>query len=54
MLNKIQKPKNKQDLIKAINQANIKSINVYEGSDLNYLPSKDVLCNSKSTVVILK
>lgn len=53
MLNKIQKPKTKQDLIRAINQANIKSISVYEGSDIRNLPSKESIERSNKTVIIL-
>lgn len=53
MLTKVQKPKTKQDLIKALGQANVRTVTVYEGSDLRSLPSRDVLERTKQTVIII-
>ena len=53
MLTTVQKPKTKQELIKALNQANVKTVMVYEGSDLRGLPSKDMIERSKQTVIII-
>lgn len=54
MLNKIQKPKTKQDLIKAINQANIKSISVYEGDEIKRIPRSDLDPKSSYSIIILR
>jgi hypothetical protein len=54
MLSKIQKPKTKQDLIKALQSAPIKSFEIYEGNDISCLPSKSDLVRQKVTVVVVK
>ena len=54
MLSKIQKPKTKQELIKALQSASIQTVVVYEGSDLNLIPSKSDLIRRKDTVIILR
>ncbi|CAN1505054.1 hypothetical protein MCEREM21A_00617 [Sphingomonadaceae bacterium] len=54
MLSKIQKPKTKQELIKALQSSSIQSIAVYEGSDVNLIPSKSDLIRQKSSVIILR
>lgn len=55
MLSKIQKPKTKQELIKALQSAPIKSVVVYEGSDLNGLPAKaDFVRQGASVIVVYK
>jgi len=53
MLTKVQKPKTKQELIKSLTQANIRTVMVYEGSEVRGLPSKDVIERSKQTVIII-
>lgn len=53
MLSKIQKPKTKQDLIKALQSAPIKSFEIYEGAEVNQLPSKVDLKRKSATVIIL-
>lgn len=53
MLTKIKKPQTKQELIRALGQANVRTVTVYEGSDLRTLPSKDMIERSKQTVIII-
>ena len=54
MLSKIQKPKTKQELIRSLQSASIKSFEIYEGSDLNKLPAKfDLIRKGSSVIVIL-
>lgn len=54
MLSKIQKPKSKQELIKALQSASIKTLNVYEGSELNQLPAKPDLIRQGCTVIVIR
>lgn len=54
MLSKIQKPKSKQDLIRALQSAPIKSFEIYEGSEVNLIPSKSDLIRKGSTLIVLK
>ena len=54
MLSKIQKPKTKQELIKALQSAPIKSFGIYEGSEVNQLPAKSDLARQGSTVIVLR
>lgn len=54
MLSKIQKPKSKQELIKALQSAPIKSFEIYEGADLNRLPSKSDLTRQAATVIVIR
>jgi hypothetical protein len=54
MLSKVQKPKTKQELIKALQSTSIQSVTVYEGSDLNLIPSKTDLIRQKASVIILR
>jgi hypothetical protein len=54
MLSKIQKPKSKQELIKALQSASIQSVTVYEGPDVNLLPSKSDLVRQKASVIIVR
>ena len=54
MLSKVHKPKTKQELIKALQSAPIKSFEIYEGSEINKLPSKSELVRQGSTVIIIK
>ena len=53
MLSKVQKPKSKSDLIKAIQSAQVQSVAVYEGSNVNLIPSKSDLIRQKASVIIL-
>lgn len=53
MLSKVQKPKTKQELIKALQTAPIKSIQIYEGADLDKLPSKAALAHQVASVIIV-
>ena len=54
MLSKVQKPKSKSDLIKAIQSAQVQSVAVYEGSNVNLIPSKSDLIRQKASVIILR
>ena len=54
MLSKIQKPKTKHELIRALQSAPIKSVAVYEGSDLGSLPAKTDLVRQGSTVILIR
>lgn len=54
MLSKIQKPKTKQDLIRSLQAASVKSVEVYEGADLNLLPSKFDLVRQKASVIVVR
>lgn len=54
MLSKIQKPKTKQDLIKALQSAPIKSFEIYERSEVNQLPAKSDLVRQAAAVIILR
>jgi hypothetical protein len=54
MINKIQKPRTKQELIKAISRSNIKNIEIYEDNELNKLPLVDALKRQKYTVILLR
>lgn len=54
MLSKVQKPKSKQELIKALQSASIQSVTVYEGSDVNLIPSKTDLIRLKASVIIVR
>jgi hypothetical protein len=54
MLSKVQKPKSKQELIKALQSASIQLVTVYEIDDLNKLPSKSDLIRSKSSVIVVR
>ena len=53
MLSKIQKPKTKQELIKALQSAPIKSFEIYEGSEIKRLPSKSELIRRCTAVAII-
>ena len=54
MLSKVQSPKTKQQLIKALHAASIRSVEVYEGEGLANLPTKPDLIRQKATVLILR
>jgi hypothetical protein len=54
MLSKVHKPKSKQDLIRAIQSAPIKSFKVYEDTEVNQLPSKADLIRQGSTVIVIQ
>ena len=54
MLSKIQKPKTKQELIRALQSASIQSVTVYEIDDLVQIPSKSELIRQKVSVIILR
>lgn len=54
MITKIETPKNKQELIKSLQSAPIKSVEVFEGSQISNLPAKGDLIRQKATVIILK
>ncbi len=54
MLSKVQKPRAKQELIKALQSASIQSVTVYEESDLNLLPSKMDLIRQKASIIIVR
>ncbi len=53
MLSKIQKPKTKQELIRSLQSASIKSFEIYEGADLNKLPAKPELARKAAAVIVL-
>ncbi len=54
MISKIQKPKTKQDLVKALQSAPIKSFEIYEGGELTRLPSKSALTRQAATVIVIR
>lgn len=54
MLSKIQKPKSKQDLIKALQSAPVKSVEIYEGSEVNQIPAKADLIRQGATVIVIR
>ena len=54
MLSKIQKPKTKQDLIKALQVAPIRSFEIYEGSEVSHLPSKTDMIRQAATVIVIR
>lgn len=54
MLSKIQKPKTKQELIKALQAAPIKSFEIYEGSEVNQLPAKSDLIRQGASVILIR
>ena len=54
MLSKVQKPKTKQDLLKAISQANLASFDLYEGNDLTKVPTKYDLTRTNAVVLVLR
>jgi len=54
MLSKIQKPKTKLELIKALQSATIKSFEIYEGPELNKLPAKSDLIRQGTTVIVIR
>jgi hypothetical protein len=54
MLSRVQKPKSKSELIKAIQSAQFQSVAVYEGSDISQLPSKADLIRQKASVIIVR
>lgn len=54
MLSKIQMPKTKQELIRAMQSASFKSVAVYEGANLGQVPSKSELARMQATVIILR
>jgi hypothetical protein len=54
MLSKIQKPKTKQELIKALQSSSIHSVTVYEGADINSSPSKSELIRQKASVILVR
>lgn len=54
MLSKVSKPKNRQELIKALQSSKAQSVTVFEGADLNSLPSKQDLIRQGASVVILR
>ena len=54
MLSKVHKPKSKQDLIRALQSAPIKTFKVYEDTEVNQLPSKSDLIRQGATVIIIK
>lgn len=54
MLSKVQKPKTKQELVKAISQANLASFDLYEGNDLTKVPTKYDLTRTNAVVLVLR
>jgi hypothetical protein len=54
MLSRVQKPKSKSDLVKTLQAAQVQSVAVYEGSDVNLIPSKSDLICQKASVIILR
>lgn len=54
MLSKVHKPKTKQELIKALQSAPIKSFEIFEGSEVNQLPTKSALCRNNISVILVK
>lgn len=53
MLSKVHKPKSKQDLIRALQLAPIKSFEIYEGSGISKLPSKNDLIRKENVLIVI-
>lgn len=53
MISKIVKPRTKQELVKAIQSADIGLVQVYEGVELSGIPSKTELARRKATVIVI-
>ena len=54
MLSKIQTPKTKLELIRSLQNAPIRSVQVFEADGLSALPAKTDLIRQKATVIIIK
>lgn len=54
MISKIQKPKTKQELIKALQSASIQSVAVYEIDDLKDMPTRSDLIRLKASVIVVR
>jgi hypothetical protein len=54
MLSKVHKPKTKQELIKALQSAPIKTFKVYEDTEINQLPSRSELVRQGATVIVVR
>ena len=54
MLSKVHKPKTKQELIRALQSAPIKTFKVYEDTEINQLPSKSELVRQGATVIVVR
>ena len=54
MISSLVKPKTKAELIKALQSANIASVEVYEGEDIKRVPSHARLSSHKVSVIILR
>jgi hypothetical protein len=54
MLSRVQKPKSKSELIKAIQSAQVQSVAIYEGTEINQLPSKADLIRHNASVIIVR
>jgi len=53
MISKIQKPRNKQELIKALQASSIRKVAIYEGRSLGELPVKSDLVRKNVTVIVV-
>lgn len=53
MISTIQKPKTKTELLKALQTANVASVEVYEGAGLSRLPAKTELARRKASVIVV-
>ena len=54
MLGKNLQPKTVAELVRSLTQARVDSFKVYEGNDLNNLPSKQDLSRTGSSVVVIR
>lgn len=53
MISSVVKPKSKAELLKALQSANIASVDVYEGKDISLLPTKADLARREVSVIVL-
>lgn len=54
MLSRIVSPKNKQELIRSLQSANIRNVQVFEGDQLSDIPTPENMKRQKATVIVLK
>jgi hypothetical protein len=53
MLSKVQKPKTKQELVKAIQACPFSKFQVYENSEIKNIPSKEHMSRMNYTIIVL-
>jgi hypothetical protein len=54
MLSKVVSPNSKQELIRSLQSASIRSVEVFEGEDVSSMPSNAELIRNKATIIVLR